>query len=110
METLSASGLDCVVKDAAEQEIERSAFFSLEIVGHDRPGIVRAISDVIAQAGGNVESFSSQVESAPMSGDMLFNARITVCFPADLEPEGLDARFSEIGDELMLDVSWEATP
>ena len=107
LEALSSTGLECIVKDAAASGIERSACFSLEIVGHDRPGIVRAISDVIAQAGGNVEAFSSHVESAPMSGDMLFNARLNVCFPADVHVEGLDACFAEIGNELTLDVNWE---
>ncbi|HXF11122.1 MAG TPA: ACT domain-containing protein, partial [Desulfuromonadaceae bacterium] len=46
----------------------------LELVGHDRPGIVREISSALARAGVNVEEFSSEVVSAPMSGEALFKA------------------------------------
>ena len=106
---LKSRGLDCVVQDTVTPEgSSRGTCYSLEIVGHDRPGIVSAISDVIVQAGGNVEKFSSLVESAPMSGDLMFKAKILVCFPAETLVEGLDARFAEIGDELMLDVQWRA--
>src|ERR1039458_7241367 len=53
----------------------------LEIIGSDRPGIVREITSVLARAGVNVEEFSSEVVSAPMSGETLFKAGARLGLP-----------------------------
>lgn len=108
LDALKAEGLDCIVHAAGSESTELGTCFSLEVVGHDQPGIVKAVSDVIAQAGGNVEKFKSQVESAPMTGDPMFKAEIRVCFPSEDDVQGLDSRLAGIGEELMLDVNWRA--
>ena len=54
----------------------------LELVGLDRPGIVREISMLLAQHEVNVEELSTDRSSAPMSGEMLFRARARVHVPA----------------------------
>jgi glycine cleavage system regulatory protein len=81
--------------------------FTLECVGQDRPGIVRAITDVLAGFGVNVETFGSQCSSAPMSGETLFHATLKVRVPENLDLAALEQRLADIGDELMLDVSFE---
>src|SRR6185436_16382660 len=45
---------------------------SLEVVGHDRPGIVLEITRALAAHGANVEELATECVSAPMSGEMLF--------------------------------------
>ena len=54
----------------------------LELVGLDRPGIVREISQLLAASGVNVEELVTNRTSAPMSGEMLFEARAHVRVPA----------------------------
>ena len=53
----------------------------LEIVGQDRPGIVRQISHALASFGVNVEELHTECSSAAMSGETLFKARATLSIP-----------------------------
>lgn len=76
----------------------------LELVGQDRPGIVRQVTAVLAAHGANVEDFSSGTESAPMSGDRLFRATALVALPAGADHAGLRRALEEIGEDLMVDV------
>jgi glycine cleavage system regulatory protein len=76
----------------------------LEIVGHDRPGIVRSISRALAARGVNVEELSTERSSAPMSGEPIFQARATVTLPAGLEAATVREDLEKIAADLMVDV------
>src|SRR3954471_3844392 len=45
---------------------------ALEVVGNDRPGIVRDISQVLAASGVNIEELTTGVASGSFSGEALF--------------------------------------
>jgi glycine cleavage system regulatory protein len=76
----------------------------LDLVGHDRPGILREISAVLAAHSVNVEELSSERVSAPMDGAMLFQARATVLLPPALALGTLRAALEKIAADLMVDV------
>ena len=57
-------------------------FGSLEVIGPDRPGIVREITRALAAQGVNVEELVTECSSAPMSGEALFQARAKLLLPA----------------------------
>jgi len=78
----------------------------LEIIGHDRPGIVREITAALACAGVNVEEFSSEVVSAPMSGETLFKAAIHLQLPEHCNLAALKAELEKIAADLLVDVSF----
>lgn len=78
----------------------------LEIVGHDRPGIVREISAALARAGVNVEEFSSEVASAPMSGETLFKATARLQLPDGCNLDALKVDLEKIAADLLVDVSF----
>lgn len=78
----------------------------LEIVGHDRPGIVREISAALARAGVNVEEFSSEVISAPMSGETLFKAGARLQLPEGCDLAALKTDLEKIAADLLVDVSF----
>ena len=59
----------------------------MEIIGQDRPGIVREISAALARAGVNVEEFSSEVASGPMSGETIFKGLIYKTTLTDFEAQ-----------------------
>ena len=80
----------------------------LELVGHDRPGIVRQISRALSSRGVNVEEFSTECVSAPMSGESLFKARAVLQIPAACDLTALKAELEKIAGELMVDVTLEA--
>jgi len=79
----------------------------LEIVGHDRPGIVREISAALARGGVNVEEFSSEVSSAPMSGETLFKAEARLQLPERCDVAALKKDLEKIAADLLVDVSFK---
>ncbi len=80
---------------------------ALEIVGHDRPGIVHEISAALARAGVNVEEFSSEVASAPMSGETLFKAAARLQLPEHCDLAVLQRDLEKIASDLLVDVSFK---
>jgi len=62
---------------------------ALEVVGQDRPGIVREITRALSAQGVNVEELATECVSAPMSGEMLFSARAKLQLPAGATVDGL---------------------
>ena len=50
---------------------------AIEIVGHDRRGIVRDISHVLAGRGVNIDELETEVTSAAMSGEPTFPPALT---------------------------------
>jgi len=105
------SGLTIVVHEARADWAARpgtQAPATIEVVGHDRPGIVRAISHALAARNVNVEELSTERTSAPMSGEPIFQARATVTFPAGLDAATLRADLEKIAADLMVDVRFSA--
>jgi len=81
----------------------------LELVGQDRPGIVREVSHALATRGVNVEDLETYCSSAPMSGETLFHARAALRLPSDAVLTELRKALEELGDELMVDVSLDSS-
>ena len=77
---------------------------TLDLVGHDRPGIVRAISHVLAEYGVNVEELETTVESAPMAADLLFKATATLGLPDGVSVDDLREALETIASDLMVTV------
>ena len=76
---------------------------TIEVVGHDRPGIIRQIAQVLTAQQVNVEELTSTVESAPMSGEMLFHATARVQLPA-AGLASLQQALEQIAADLMVDI------
>ncbi len=76
----------------------------LELVGQDRPGILRSVSGVLAAHGVNVEDLASERVSAPMGGGTLFQARATVLVPASASLGAVRADLEKIAADLMVDL------
>jgi glycine cleavage system regulatory protein len=89
--------------DAAGAPATRSTA-ALEVIGHDRPGIVRAISRVLAERGVNVEELATERSSAPMSGEPMFQARATLALPSGCDTAQLRGELEKIATDLMVDV------
>ena len=78
----------------------------MEIIGQDRPGIVHKISAALARAGVNVEEFSSEVTSSPMSGETLFKASARLQLPEKCDLAALKKDLEKIAADLLVDVSF----
>ncbi|MEM7143716.1 MAG: ACT domain-containing protein [Verrucomicrobiota bacterium] len=77
----------------------------LELMGQDRPGIVRKIMQALASRGVNVEELDTECVSAPMSGEPLFKAQAHLRIPADLSMDDLRRELELIAADMMVDVS-----
>jgi glycine cleavage system regulatory protein len=107
LQKLQTNGLQIVVRDDAKTaDIISGKQTSLEIVGADRPGIVREITSALARAGVNVEEFSSEVASAPMSGENLFKATARLQLPDKCDLAALKKELEKIAADLLVDVSF----
>jgi glycine cleavage system regulatory protein len=108
LQKLQQNGLQIVIR--ADQPVAAAAVgrqTRLEIVGSDRPGIVREITRALARAGVNVEEFSSEVVSAPMSGETLFKAAARLQLPVPCDLDALKKDLEKIAADLLVDVSFE---
>lgn len=106
---LAERGLQASVVDSEwfRVNVDHRDTFRLELIGQDRPGIVREISSVLAALGVSVQDLRTVVESAPMSGERLFRAQAELVPPANLELERVRAALERLADELMVDVTLE---
>ena len=99
--------LAVVVERSADPQGGDVRTVHLELVGNDRPGIVRDISRALAQHGVNIEELETETTTAPMSGEALFQARATLRIPSTVTPGQLRRDLESLADELMVDLSLE---
>jgi glycine cleavage system regulatory protein len=102
---LEGRGLKIVTEVAAPRHpAEADRPMELELVGLDRPGIVREISQLLAQHQVNVEELSTDRSSAPMSGEMLFRARARVHLPAGADLATLRTGLERLANDLLVEI------
>jgi glycine cleavage system regulatory protein len=77
----------------------------VDLVGLDRPGLVREISHVLAERGVNIEELVTDRSTAAMSGELLFRSRARVNVPAQVDAAELRARLEKLATDLMVQVS-----
>jgi glycine cleavage system regulatory protein len=107
LQKLQANGLQIVVRaDQPAATVAAGRQTKLEIVGSDRPGIVRDITSALARSGVNVEEFSSELVSAPMSGESLFKAEARLQLPERCDLAALKKDLEKIAADLQVDVSF----
>ena len=107
LQDLQENGLQIVIRDDQPASAAASSRQTkLEIVGGDRPGIVREITSALARAGVNVEEFFSEVVSAPMSGETLFKATARLQLPEGCNLAALKTDLEKIAADLLVDVSF----
>ena len=97
-----------VRSDESPSAIGQQSLASLELVGPDRPGIVREITSALATHGVNVEELSTEVVSAPMSGEPLFKANAKLLLPAGATIATIREPLEKAAAELTVEISLSA--
>lgn len=106
---LESAGLRiAVASNAHEDTSEARQIVRFELVGQDRPGIVRQLTRVIAAKGVNVEELNTACVSAAMSGETLFKAEARLRIPEGMPVEELREDLERIASDLMVDIVIEA--
>ena len=105
LKALSATGLSVKVTPTSDTSLSpEGRAITLTVLGPDRLGIVREISRALAERQINVIEMDSQVDSAAMSGELLFRARIDAHIPADTDLDNLHDTLEDIPEHMTLDI------
>ena len=103
---LSGNDLTVVVQDGADpQSPEAVRQLSLSLIGNDRPGILRELSSALAARNINVVEMNTQLTSAPMTAEPLFEASAQIAAPENQDLEELSERLDEIANDLSVDIT-----
>lgn len=106
LKELQAKGISIVVHSDKATTAPKSELRLLEIIGQDRPGIIREITHALAKHGVNVEELETECVSAAMSGETLFKARAKVFVPASANLAALKAELEKIAADLIVEVAF----
>ena len=109
LRTLERQGLRIVAHDGSALAMTPSANLAaprlaMEVVGNDRPGIVRDIAQVLASNGVNIEELTTDVASGSFSGEALFRVTALVRAPDEDAVDAMRAGLEHLGNELMVDI------
>ena len=97
-------GLRCILKETSPvQPRSDSLPYRIEVSGADRPGIVQAITAILAGRGINVASLESRVSYAPFSATPLFVLEAALQVPLTTALSDLRADLAATCDEENLD-------
>lgn len=76
----------------------------LEVVGSDRPGIVRDVFKALAASWVNVEELATKTTTAPDSGVMLFEAKARLGCGPNVDREAIRVQLEQIAQDIMVDI------
>lgn len=91
-------------EETAEEKQEERQSLRIDVIGTDRPGILRELTTSIAAAGGNVEELTTGLESAPMAGHPLFRANGIVSIDRGSDPAGIRAAVEQLGGDFSVEL------
>jgi glycine cleavage system regulatory protein len=102
---LETQGLRLIIEKSAEPAPAAGRAMLLELVGLDRPGIVRDISQALAASSVSIAELESERTTGSFSGEAMFKARARLTLPERLDVEELRQSLEAIANELMVDLS-----
>ena len=102
---IDAVGLHVEILPAAGENQRSGQSLGIEIVGQDRPGIVREVTTVLAGLDVNIEDFTTAIEGSAWSGAPLFRAKAKLLIPASVTTDQVREALEHISGEIMVDFS-----
>ncbi len=97
-----------VTRSGPAPEAAAPRTLTVDLMGHDRPGIIQAIAHALASRGVNVVDLRSGTVLAPMSGTVMFEAHALVHLPPVVAAEELQAALEALATDMMVDLTFEA--
>ncbi len=106
---LASSGLHVVIAMGdSSVALAGQRLVRLELVGNDRPGIVRDLSGRLARRGVSIEELHTEVVSAAMSAGQLFRVKALLAVPEALSNDELKCELEASATEMMVDIELDA--
>lgn len=106
LQTLQQNGLQILMQQSDVASEANVTPLMLELLGHDRPGIIHDITRQLAALNVNIEELESEQRAAPMSSELLFYAQLKLGLPAGVTAEDVQGAFESMPDPLMVDLSF----
>lgn len=106
--TIDAGGLKIEIVAAGDGDERAGQPWRIEIVGQDRPGIVREVTAVLAGLEVNIEELTTGIEGSAWSGAPLFRAQVSLLVPAHRSIDAVREALEGISSEIMVDFGTDA--
>ncbi|WP_089719582.1 glycine cleavage system protein R [Candidatus Entotheonella palauensis] len=107
---LEPQGLRMLIEwSDSDEPAQAYQVFRLNLMGNDRVGIIRDISQALAAFSVNIDELNTDYVSAPMSGESLFKATALIRVPHDVAFVDLQANLDHLAHELMVEIDLEGT-
>lgn len=108
LKALNKSGMTVVIETVGSAGVPVAASHRFNVIGNDRPGIIREISQAFVKQGINVVELNSKCSSAPHTGIPLFEAWGKVSIPVDTDVEAFETALDGICDQLAVELDFDA--
>jgi len=86
------------------ERVEIPSTVKLNLVGNDRPGIIREISHELTNMAVNVAQLTTECVPAPMAGGTLFKAEAQLQVPKGLNLDRLQRELEQLADDLIVEI------
>ena len=96
-----------VAKSTASTAAIKTRRLKLDLVGHDRPGIIHSISSQLAKRQISIEKLETHIASGAMSGEQMFQMKALLLVPVALDENELRDGLEGLANELMVDISFD---
>lgn len=100
---MDASGFHVSIVPTAAASAPTGQSLGFELVGRDRPGIVREVSTALASLGVSIDDLETATEKGAMFGGTLFRAKARVLVPEGTALDDVRHALENISGEIMVD-------
>lgn len=108
LEALGGEHLQVRVEATSDARLPAGKRYMMEMMGHDRPGLMQAVSSALARHDVNVEELRTHCGSAPMSGDQMFTVTAFLRAPKSGPSDAWLENIEQLADELAMDLTLQA--
>lgn len=105
LRALEANGLRVAVERGAARPLADAQIIVVDVLGHERPGIVRDLTETLKGLNVNIEELNTGLERAPFTGAEMFRARMRLRAPAGLALDEVRKALERLAGELMVDLA-----
>lgn len=105
---LESLGMSLCIDPAGAVPPAEAHAVRLELMGHDRPGVLHEITELLAAQGVSIETLVTRITSASWSGEAMFAAELVLRLPEGLSTEALRGLIEALANELMVDMAFES--
>lgn len=98
-----------IIKGGSAGKALSTRRLKLDLVGHDRPGIIHSISSQLARRQISIEKLETHIVSGAMSGEQMFQMNALLLVPQALDEKELRSGLEGLANELMVDISLDDT-